>query len=156
VFQDFGGVAFGVDDGPDFFDFSGFADEEGTAHDAHEFASQELLLLPDTVSGDGFVAGITDQGKVELELGLEGRLRLDGIGAHAEDGDFEPVELLFCVAKLGRFRGSTGGVGLGEEEEQDTLGFKIFQRDGRAVVREEAEDWGFVAGLEHSRSPHSN
>ena len=149
VFQDFCGVAFGVNDGPNFFDFARFADKEGAADDAHEFATHELLLLPDAISFDGFVVGITEQGKVEPELGLEERLGSDRIGAHAEDGDFEPVELLFCVAKLGRLNGSTRGVGFRVEEEQDALVLEIFQSDGGAVVREEAEGGGFVAGSEH-------
>ena len=150
--EDFGGVAFGVNDGPDGFDFARFTDEKRAANDAHEFASHKLLFLPGAVGRDGFVVRIAEQGKVDLEFGLEKRLRSDGIGAHAEDGDFEPVKLLFCVAKLGRFFDSTGGIGPGEEEEQDALVLEILQRDGRAVVREEAKGRGFVAGLEHEES----
>lgn len=71
VLQDFGGVAFGFDGGPDGFDFAGFADEERAADDAHELASHELLLLPGAVGGDGFVVGIAEQRKIEFEFGLE-------------------------------------------------------------------------------------
>jgi hypothetical protein len=76
-------------------------------------------------------------------LGLEGGLGFDGVGAHAEDGDAEIVEFLFCVAKLGRFDGSTGGAGFGVEEEEDGLAGEVFERDGLAVVGLEAKGGGF-------------
>ena len=71
VLEDFGGVAFGFDGRPNGFDFPSFADEEGAADDAHEFASHELLLLPGAVGFDGFVIGIAEQGKIEPIFGLE-------------------------------------------------------------------------------------
>ena len=149
VLEDFGGVAFGFDGGPEGFDFAGFADKERTADDAHEFASHELLLLPDAVGFDGFVIGITEQGEIEFEFGLEQGLRFDRVGARAEDGHFELVELLFCVAKLGRFDDSTGSVGFREEEKQDSFAFEIFERDGFVFVGLQAERGGFVAGIKH-------
>jgi len=102
-----GGVAFGFDERPDVFDFAGFADKEGTADDAHESATHELLLLPGAELLDGFVGEVAEQRKIEIVLGLEGGLGIDGIGAHAQDGDAVLVEIFFCVAKLGRFDGST-------------------------------------------------
>ncbi len=149
VFQYFGGVAFGMNGGPNFFDFAGFADEEGAADDAHEFATHELLLLPGTVGLDGFVIGIAEQREIELVFGLEPRLGSDGIRAHAEDGDLPLFELLFCVTKLGRFDGSTGSVGFREEKEQDASALEVFQRDVLAFVGFKPEAGGFVAGLEH-------
>jgi hypothetical protein len=70
-------------------------------------------------------------------------LGFDGIGAHAEDGDAELVEVFFCVAKLGRFDRSTGGVGFGVEEEEDALAGEVFERERFAFVGLEAEGWGF-------------
>ena len=119
-------MAFGSNEGPDLFDFAGFADEERTADDAHEGAAHELFFLPGAEFSDGFVRGIGEQRKIELVLGLERGLRFDGIGAHAEDGDSELVEFLFCVAKLGRFDRSTGGVGFGVEEKNDALAGEVF------------------------------
>ena len=110
-------MAFGFDEGPDFLDFSSFADEEGAADNAHEGAAHELFFLPGAEFLDGFVSGVAEQRKIEILLGLEGGLGIDVVGAHAEDGDAELVEALFCVTKLGRFDGSTGGVGFGVEEE---------------------------------------
>jgi hypothetical protein len=73
----------------------------------------------------------------------------DGVGAHAQDGDAELVEFFFCVAKLGRFDGSTGSVGFGVEEEEDALAGEVLKRDGLAVVGWEAKGGGFGANFEH-------
>ena len=80
-------MAFGFDKGPDFLDFAGLADEEGTAHDAHECTAHELFFPPGAELFDGFVAGIAEQGKIEILFGFERGLGFDGIGAQAEDGD---------------------------------------------------------------------
>jgi hypothetical protein len=149
MFQDFGGVAFGFDEGPDGCDGSGLADEEGTADDAHQFAAHELLLLPGAEGFDGFVIGVAEQGESEILLGLEGGLGFDGIGAHAEDGYTEFVEFSLCVTKLGRFDGSTGSVGFGVEEEEDRLALEVLQRDFFAFVGWETEGGGFVADFQH-------
>jgi hypothetical protein len=82
-------------------------------------------------------------------LGLEPGLGFDGIGAHAEDGDAELVEIFFCVTKLGRFDRSTGGVCFGVEEEEDALASEVFERDVFAFVGFEAEGGSFGAKFEH-------
>lgn len=124
-FENVGRVAFGLDEGPDVLDFAGFADEEGTADDAHEGAVHEMLFLPGAELLDGFVGGVAEQGEIEILLGFERGLGIDGVGAHAEDGDTELVEV-FCVAKLGRFDGSTGSVGFGVEEKENALAGEVF------------------------------
>jgi hypothetical protein len=129
-----GGMAFGFDEGPDVFDFSGFANEEGAADDTHKGAAHELFFLPGAELLDGFVGGIAEQREIEVLFFFEGGLDFDGIGAHAEDGDAVLVEIFFCVAKLGRFNGSTGSVGLGIEEEEDALAGKVFEGDSFAFV----------------------
>jgi len=138
-------VAFGSGERPDFLDFAGFADEEGAADDAHMGAAHEMLFLPDAELLDGFMGGVAEKREIEILLGLEGGLGFDGIGAHAEDGDAEIVEFLFCVTKLGRFDGSTGGVGFGVEKEEDALAGEVLERDGLAVVGLEAKGGGFGA-----------
>jgi hypothetical protein len=144
-------VAFGVNGRPDFLDFAAFTDEEGAADDAHEFAAHELLFLPRAIGLDGLVIEIAEQREIELVLGFERRLGFDRIGAHAEDGHLTLIELLFCVAKLGRFDGSTGGVRFRKEEQQDTAALEVLQTDFFAFVGEEVEAGSFVAGLEHVR-----
>jgi hypothetical protein len=153
VFEDGGGVAFGFDEGPDVFDFAGFADEEGAADDAHEGAAHELFFLPGAEFGDEFVIGVAEQGKVEILLGLEGGLGFDGVSAEAEDGDAELVEIFFCVTKLGRFDRSTGGVGFGVEEKEDALAGEVDQGEDGAVVGFQGEVGGFGAWFEHSGIP---
>jgi len=59
------------------------------------------------------------------------------------------AEFFFCVTKLGRFDRSTGGVGFGEEKEQDALGVEIFQGEFFALVRLETEIGGFGAWFQH-------
>jgi len=95
------------------------------------------------------VIGIAEQREIEFVFGFEQGLAFDRVGAHAEDGHFEFVELLFCVAKLGRLDDSTGCVRFGEKENKDALAFEILKGDGFVFVGPEAEGWGFVAGLEH-------
>jgi hypothetical protein len=121
-------VAFGFDQGPEGFDFAGFANEERATDDAHEGAAHELFFLPGAEFLNGFVGGIAEQREIELVFFLERSESFDGVGAHAEDGDAELVEVLFCVTKLGRFDGSTGGVGLGEEKEQDAPAGEVLER----------------------------
>ena len=140
-------MAFGSDEGPEFFDFAGFADEEGTADDAHEGAAHEMLFLPGTEFFDGFVGGVAEQRKIKILFRLERGLGFDGVCAHAEDGDAELVEVIFCVAKLGRFNGSTGGVGFGIEKEEDAPAGEVFQRDGLVLVGFQVEGGSFGADL---------
>ena len=145
-------MAFGSDEGPEFFDFASLADEKGTADDAHVGAAHELFLMPGAELLDGFVGEVAEQRKIEIVLGLEGGLGIDRIGAHAEDGDAELVELFFCVAKLGRLDRSTGSTGFGVEEEEDALAGEVLERDFFAFVGQLAEGGGFGAYFEHRNS----
>ena len=142
-------MAFGFDEWPDFFDFAGFADEEGATDDAHESAAHELFFLPSTEFRDDFVSGIREQGKIEIVLGFERGLGFDGIGAQADDGYVVLIKIFFCVTKLGRFDGSTGSVGFGVEEEEDAVALEISQGDKRVVVGFQTKARGFGAWFEH-------
>jgi len=106
-----------------------------------------LFFLPGAEFLDGFVGGVAEQREIEILLGLEGGLGFDGVGAHAENGDAEIVEFLFCVAKLGRLDRSTGSVGFGEKEEEDALAGEVLERNFFAFVGWEAEGGGFGADL---------
>jgi hypothetical protein len=142
-------VAFGSNDGPEFLDFSGFADEKRTADNSHEAAAHELFFLPDAEFLDGLVSGIAEQGKIQPVLFLERSKRFDGIGAHAEDGHAQFVELPLCVTKLGRFDGSAGSAGFGEEKDENALASEVLERDFFAFVGLQAEGGGFGAYFEH-------
>jgi len=106
-----------------------------------------LFFLPGAEFLDGFVGGVAEQREIEFLFGLEGGLGFDGVGAHAEDGDTELVEVFFCVAKLGRLDRSTGSVGFGEKEEEDALAGEVLERNFFAFVGWEAEGGGFGADL---------
>jgi len=148
-FENFGGVALGSDERPAFLDFSGFADEEGAADDAHEGAAHELLFLPDAELLDSLVSRVAEQGKIESVLFLEPSKRFDGIGAHAKDGHAQLVELPLCVTKLGRFYRSTGSAGFWKEKDEDALAGEVLEGEFLAFVGFEAEGRGFGAYFEH-------
>jgi hypothetical protein len=146
-------VAFGFDDGPKFLDFAGFADDERTADDAHEGAAHKLFFLPGAEFLNRLVGRIAEQREIETVLFLEGSKGVHGIGAHAENGDVELVELLLCVTKLGRFDDSTGSVRSGKEKKEDALAGEIFEGDFLAFVGFEAKGGGFGAYFEHLNVP---
>ena len=147
--QNFGGMAFGFDQGPDALDLAGFTDEEGAANDAHEFAAHELFLLPRAKLLNGRMGRIAEKREIKILLGLEGGLGFYGVGTEAQDGDVELVEFLFCVTKLGRFDGSTGSAGFGIEEDQDALAGEVLEGKRGAVIGGKTEGGSFGAGLEH-------
>jgi len=55
------------------------------------------------------------------------------------------VEFLLCVAKLGRFDGSTGSVGFGVEEEENAVALEIGQGDKGVFLGFETEVGSFGA-----------
>jgi hypothetical protein len=148
-FEDLGGVPLGSDDGPEFLDFSGFADEKRAADNSHESAAHELFFLPDAEFLDGLVSGIAEQGKIQSVLFLERGKSLDGICAHAEDGHAQFIELPLCITKLGRFDGSTGSAGFGEEKDENAPASEVLERDFFAFVGLQAEGGSFGAYFEH-------
>jgi hypothetical protein len=149
VNEDVFGMALGFDEGPEVFDFAGFADEEGAADDAHVSAAHEKFFLPSAEFLNCFVGGITEQREIEILLSLEGGLGFDGIGAEAEDGNSEFIEIFFCVTKLGRFYRSTSGASFGVEEEENSLAGEVFEGEVGAFVGFQAEGGGFGANFEH-------
>jgi hypothetical protein len=96
---------------------------------------------------------VGQQREINLELGLELRLILDRVAAAAEDDRIELVEMLLCVAKLGRFVRSTRRIRLGIEIEDDVLAAESDERHFLAVVRQQAELRRLVAFFEHVLSP---
>jgi hypothetical protein len=114
-------VAFGFDEGPDFFDLAVRPNEEGAAHDSRVGPAHKLFFLPRAKLSDRLMPRIAEQRKVEFVFFLERCERLDGIRAHPEDSHTELVELQLCVTKLGRFNRSTGSIGFREKEEQDAV-----------------------------------
>ena len=134
---------------PDVFELAVCADEKGTADDAKERSAKEFLHAPRAVGFNRFQVRIAEEIEVEFLLGFEGSLCFDGIAAHAKDDHAKLIELLLCVAKLGRFRRSTGSVCFRIEKENDPFAEEVRERDLVAGVILQAKCRGFVAYFEH-------
>ena len=119
-------MAFGFDWVPDIFDFAVWADQKAAADNSFKQAAHEFFFAPRAVGFDHFVRGIAEQWKIEFPLVAEILQGFHGIGAGSEDGDTQPIELRFCVTKLGRFDRSTRSIRFGEKEEQDAAALEIF------------------------------
>jgi len=132
--QDLGGVALRCHGVPDVFEPAIGADQEGASHNSEKRFAEKFLHAARAESFDGFQIRIAEKVEIEFLLGFEGGLGFDGVAAHAEDDHAEFVELLFCVAKLGRFGRSAGSVGFGIEKENDAFAEKIGKRDVVAGV----------------------
>jgi hypothetical protein len=95
------------------------------------------------------VVGVAQQRKIQLLLGFEQRKRLFIVRAGAKNESTGLLELRFCVTKLGRFGGSTGGIGSRKEKEHDALALEILKRDLFAFIGFQPEIRGFLAWLQH-------
>ena len=142
-------MTFGFDGVPDVFDFAIGADQKTAADDSLEQTAHKFFPSPRAVGFDHLVRGVTKQREIELPLVAESLQGLQSIRAGSEYGHTQLIELLFCVAKLGRFDRSTGSIRLRKKEEQDATAFEVFQRKRLATVGGEREFGGFVADFEH-------
>jgi hypothetical protein len=147
--EDLGGVAFGVDRIPYFLDIAVGADQKTAADDSLKQTAHEFLAAPRAIGLDHLVGGIAEQWEIKLVPVAEVLQSLHRVGTGSENGDTELVELLFCVAKLGRFNRSTGSIRLGKKEEQDAAAPKVFERKLFATLGSEGEFGSFVADFEH-------
>jgi hypothetical protein len=146
-------VTFGFGRVPDVFDFAVGADQKRAADGARENAAHEFLGTPDAVGFDHFAGWIANQRKIQLLFGLEFGERGFGIGAGAENYRVQLVEFFLCVTKLGRFGGSTGSVGFGEEKQNDAFAREVLQRDLASSVGFQREVWGFLSNFQHRFNP---
>lgn len=139
----------GFDVVPDVFELAVQANEEGAADNAEKRAAKEFLHAPRAVGFDRFQVRIAEEIEVEFLFGFEGGLCFDRIAAHTKDDHAKLIELLLCVAKLGRFRRSTGSVCFRIEKENDPFAEEVRERDLVAGVILQAKYGGFVACFEH-------
>ena len=142
-------MAFRFDVVPDAFDFPIRTDEERASNDAEERTAEKCFHAARAVSFDRFQIGIAEKIEVEFKFRFERGLGFHRVAAHAEDDHAKLVKLLFCVAKLGRFDGSTGSIGFRVEKEQDALAAEVGEGDVVAGVVLQSECGGFVAYFEH-------
>ena len=100
-------MALGLHAAKDLCDASIGRDDERRSEDAHVLAPEQRLLSPDPVAlGDGVIR-VGNERERQIVLLLELLVRLDRIGADAEDGRIESLELREGVAKLARLYSST-------------------------------------------------
>lgn len=142
-------MAFRLGVGPNHLDLSIWADEYRAAYDPQKRLPQEALHAARTIGFDHFEVGVAEQREIQLELRLKLRQRLDGIGATAGNRDSQLVELRLRVAKLGRFRGSTGCERFRKEIKDQPLTAKIGKRHFATVIRWKREIGRLVSWIEH-------
>ena len=135
---------------PDVLDFAVGADEKRAAHNSQERFAEEVFHAPRAVGFDHFKIGVAQQREIEFLLFLEAGLRFYGIPAGSQDNHIQLVELLLCVAKLGRFGRSTRGVSLRKEKQQHALAAKIRERHVFPVVSLHFEIRSLIASFQHS------
>jgi hypothetical protein len=127
-------MTFSFDVVPDVLELAVRTDQERASHNSKKRFAEEFLHAARAVGFDRFEIRIAEEIEVEFLFGFEAGLGFDGVTAHAEDDHAKLVELLFCVAKLGRFNRSAGSVGLRIEEEYDALAKVVGEREVVAQV----------------------
>jgi len=142
-------VALRFDVVPNVFELAVRADEERAPDNAKERTAKEFLHAARAVGFDSLQVRIAQEIEVEFLLGFEGGLSFDGVAAHPEDDHAKLVELLFCVAKLGRFGRSAGSVGFRIEKQHDAFAEIVRERDVVADVVLQAKCGGFAAYFKH-------
>ncbi len=133
-FENFGGVAFRAGFVPDVAYFCVRPNPVRHAHDSEERFTEETLHAPRAVDLDGVEIRIRKQREIQIVLGLEFRLLLDGIRAASQNYGVQLVEFFLRVAKLGRLIRSTRRQRLGEKEKDHVFSAQVRQRDFLAVI----------------------
>ena len=110
---------------PNMFEVTVGTNKKCAADDAEKRSAEEFLHAARAIGFDRFQIWITEKVEIEFLLGLETGLGFDGVAAHTENDHAQLVELLLCVAKLGRFDRSAGRVGFRVEEEDDSFAEKV-------------------------------
>src|SRR4051812_41927542 len=92
---------------------------------------------------------VTDERERRLLLDGEATLRVELVGADADDLGAELADALIVVAEVARLHRASHGEGFGKEVDDDRAATERRQRHGRAVGRLGGEIWGVVADLQH-------
>ena len=121
-------MAFGFGGIPGLLDPAVRTNQERAANDPAKDAAHEFFGAPDAVIFDHLAGGIAQQIEVQFLFAFEFRQGGFGVGARAQDYGVQLVEILLCVAKLGRFGRSTGSVGFGKEKNHHAAPDKVFER----------------------------
>jgi hypothetical protein len=95
------------------------------------------------------VGGIAGQGKVQLVLVAKLLQLFHGIATYPQNLCPELVQFFFGVTELVRLARSTGGVGFGEKEKNNSLALESLQRDFLRGVAGQRKVWGLVTNIKH-------
>jgi hypothetical protein len=115
------------------------AKNERTALDAHELPSVALAQHPDPVILGDLVVGVGEQRERQAILRLERGLGFYCVWAAPDDGRALALKLIEIVTDFGGFGRSAGGVGPGEEIQDQGPAAEVIQRNLAAVVRRRRE-----------------
>jgi len=118
-------VAFGFYFREDVGDLALSVDHEGGAFNAHHFLPVHILLFDHAEGVADCLVGVGEKRIRKIVFLFELFLLFRGVGGDAENDGAGLLDLLECVAEPARFYGSTGGVGLGIEEQNHVLTAKI-------------------------------
>ena len=110
------------------------ADDEGSALDAHHLLAIHFLFLHDAEGVGDLLILVGQQGVGQIVFFLKLFLPLRRVGGDAQDDRPGLLQLAVCVAEPARFNGSTRGVSLGKEEEDDGFAAQGLERDHVAVL----------------------
>lgn len=136
-------MALGFDSAKLLFDIPVLNDERA-ALDAHDFLSIHVLFLHYPECRGELLVGVGEECERQLELLLEFLERRGFIGRDADDGGAALLELLVCVAKLGRLDVSARRVCLRKEIQDQRLARKILQRASFSVLVLQIEIGRFI------------
>ena len=139
--------------GKDLLDLAFRIDDVGAAHNAHFLLPVHRLFLPDAVSFERLVRGVSGQREVQLVLVVEFLQLLDGITAHSENAGAKFFQFFLGIPELVRLAGSTRGVRLGEEIENKCPAAEILQTYLVSGMGRQGEIGSRVADVEHVSVP---
>jgi hypothetical protein len=109
-------------------------DQEGRAHDAHEFAPVHGLLLPYAISFEHAMGLVGGQYEAELVFGFELVLRWQSVGGNTEDfGPGFPERCLEPI-EVDSLLGATRRIGPGVEIKNELAPGEIGERDGSSAI----------------------
>jgi hypothetical protein len=115
------------------------------ARDPHTLHPEGVFLHPDTVRLADRVILIHQESRGQAVLCLEASVRLSAVGADSEHLCIESLEPRESVSKGARFDGSTRGVVLRIEKQNDPLPFETRKGDTPVGVIERRERGSLVS-----------
>jgi hypothetical protein len=118
-------VAVGFYVGPDFLNFTIFADQEGDAVNAHVFSAHESFLAPNIIGVNDFLFVVDDECEWEIQFLCKFFVALRGVGTDAQDDGVFFLEFIVPIPEPAGFLGASGGVVLGIKIQDDVFAAEI-------------------------------